>query len=67
MSDAIKSALRETILEAHWQRAVITDDDATDEANLMAAASIVATFLKHIPVGLDVGTLLAEVQEIANG
>lgn len=63
----VRSALNETLREAHWQRGVIMDEYATNEAGEMAAASIVVAFLSRVPAGVDAGTLLAEVKEIANG
>jgi hypothetical protein len=63
----IRKALWEARGEAHWQRGHLNDDYTSQEQVEMSIASVIAAFLKSVPAGLDAGTLLAEVQEIANG
>lgn len=64
--NAIQNALLQAMTEAAFQHEFLAHD-VVEEERFMATAKVVATFLHNIPVGLDAGTLLAEVQTIANG
>ena len=65
-SKTVCKALRQATLEAHNHRWSFAEEYIDAEEREFAVACIIATFLENIPIGVDAGTLLAELRCILN-